>query len=159
MGKNKKVPSYLYFDDSDSNFSMITSNLLSSKEFQELSYAGRMFYIVLVTHKNTPEQRNCLYSSLKEYYMILGIDKPDVDIKCDAGLYPKAIKHSMLFVIPQKQLAQYGYSPQYASKLKKELIEHGFIKIKYGGKGKYNAWNDNVTVYEFTNDWKKLDSS
>ena len=53
-----------------------------------------------------------------------------------------------------KQLEAYGYKANYAAKLKRELIDNGFIKVKYGGKGKFNGWNENVTVYQFVSDWK-----
>ena len=109
MGKKKSsLPKYCCYDDEYANFAMVSANLLSAKQFQQLSHAARAFYIMLVCHKNTQEQRVCLYKTLKEYYTLYGIDKPDIDIQCDAGLYPKAVKESVYFVIPLKQLEQYG---------------------------------------------------
>lgn len=158
MGKGKKyIPTYLYDDDPESNFSMITSNLLRSKAYQSLSHAARDFYIVLCTHKQTVEQTETLFASLKEYYKLRGVEKTDYDLRLEAGQDKRSVKKSSKFVIPSKQLREYGYSDSYASKLKKELINHGFIKVFANEKRKSNnkCFDKNVTIYEFISNWKK----
>jgi hypothetical protein len=95
-----------------------------------------------------------LYAALKEYNTILGLGLTDDDILDEATPNKRTKYTSGYFVAPIKQLAAYGYKPNYVTKLKKELIEKGFISIKYGQKGKFNAWNENVTIYQFSDKWK-----
>lgn len=155
----KEIPSYLYESDSGSNYSRVTSDLLMSKSYQELSHAARAFYIVLVTHKHTKIQSETLFNSLKEYYERLGIEKTKEDLQGESDQWEKWHGgESKKFVIPEKQLKEYGYSSAYASKLKRELIEKGFIKVfaNRKGKGAINQdYSKSVTIYEFSNAWKK----
>lgn len=164
MGKKKKeVPDYLYANDPFSNFAMVTSNLFTSWQFQELTHAAKNFYLICCVHKQTAEQAQCLYKALEEYYLSIGEEKSGFDLSLEAGTQPRAKKKSTKFVIPQSHLLQYGFKPTYATKLKNELIEKGFIKVfanekKHAGRGVQGANRDfskRVTIYEFTNDWKK----
>jgi hypothetical protein len=83
----------------------------------------------------------------------------DFDIMTEAKPDAKTGDYSHgYFVATEKQLVQYGYKKKYISKLKSELIEKGFIKVVYGGKGRYSAWNKNVTVYQFIDAWKSFHS-
>lgn len=135
-----------------------------SKQFQDLSYAAQVFYILCATHKQTPLQSQALFNALREYYDLIGEGKSDYDIRVMAGQERKARTKSPYFVIPQKHLDEYGFGASYATKLKRELIQHGFIKVfansKAHGAGNHQGANRDfskrVTVYEFTNDWKKL---
>lgn len=163
MGKKKKeIPSYLYDDDPFCNFAMVTSDIFASKQFQELSNAARIFYLVCATHKQTIEQSTCLFNALKEYYTLLGEEKTDYDLRLMAGQEKKAKIKSPYFVIPQSQLEQYGYTASYATKLKKELIDKKFIKI-FANEKKHSIHNiqggnrdfsRRVTIYQFISDWK-----
>ncbi len=163
MGKKKKeIPSYLYDDDPFCNFAMVTSNLLASKQFTELSKAARAFYLTCAVHKQTLEQSTCLFNALKEYYTLFGEEKTDYDLRLMAGQEKKAKIKSPYFVIPQSQLEQYGYTKQYATKLKKELIDKKFIKV-FANEKKHSTHNTQggnrdfsrrVTIYQFINDWK-----
>ena len=139
-------------------FSMIPPEIFRTEEVKNLSPAGRAFYICLNIHKETLEQQHLLYTVLTEYNNLFGLGLSEIDIFYEA--YPFRAKKDNLshgyFVIPDKHLKQYGYSPQYASKLKKELIKKGFIRIKYGGKGKCSVWSKNVTIYQFIDKWKHL---
>jgi hypothetical protein len=161
MSKKKKaIPSYLYYKDAFSNFSRITSDLLQSEPFQNLSHAARAFYIVLVTHKNTALQRECLFNSLKDYHKLTGNEVTDFDLSVEAGTYSRQKYDSPYFVIPEKQLKEYGYSSQYANKLKKELINNGFIEIFANAKSINNdsycrCSSKRVTIYKFVNYWKR----
>ena len=136
-------------------FLMLPPEVFETKEFQNLTYASKCFYILLNVHKETSIQQNCLYSALTEYNQIYGLGMSDIDIQLEA--YPRKEKLSHgYFVIPQKHLNNYGYcSAQYANKLKNELIKNGFIRAKYGGKGKTMGWLKNVTVYQFLTPWKE----
>lgn len=168
MGRSKKkseIPRYLYGDDAFSPFGMVTSNLLKNGNFQDVSYAGRYFYLCCAVHKQTTEQSHCLYCSLKEYYNLLGEHREEIDLQAEAGQTPKSRLTSMKFVFPESHLKEYGFTKSYASKLKQELIDKGFIKIfanekKHSRNGEQGANRDNskrVTIYEFTtSDWKKL---
>ncbi len=134
---------------------MIPPDIFKEPAFQRLSHAARDFYMMLNAHYAEDQQRNCLYETLKEYNDIFGLGMTEDDIKNEAYTTTKSRYYQGFFVIPQKHLKEYGYSPQYANKLKKELIAAGFIKAKYGNKGKETAWSRNVTVYQFVDDWKK----
>lgn len=158
MGRRKKhIQSYLYYQDEDSNFAMITSDLLSCSAFINLSHAARLFYIELCVYKNTVEQSQKLYVTLKDYYSALGIEKPEIDLKTEAGQNPKI--QSKKFVAPEKAfIKDYGYTKAYITKLKKTLIDEGFIKVYANGKGVGCAnpdYSTRYTIYEFVNDWKK----
>lgn len=162
-GKKTKLEPYLYNDDAYSKFAMVSNDLFMAWQFQELSHAAKVFYLVCATHKHTEEQRQCLYKSLEEYYKLKGEEMSEYDLKLYAGQVKKAKLQSMYFVIPQSHLEQYGYSPQYANKLKKELIDGGFIRV-YANEKKHSKGNlqganrdfsKRVTIYEFVTDWKK----
>lgn len=166
MAKRKKeIPPYLYHDDASSNFAMVTADIFASPQFQSLSHAARTFYLLCATHKQTMEQKQCLYNALKEYYTLLGEDIPDIDLQLMAGTAPRAKIKSTYFVIPQSQMEQYGYKPAYLSKLKRELIDKHFIKV-FANEKKHSAGNSRiqginrdfskrVTIYQFVNDWKR----
>lgn len=153
---NTKIHKWLHDNEISGRFLMLPPELFEYKEVQALSYAAAYFYIVLNAHKETEIQRACLYNALHEYNTILDLGMSEQDI-LDEARPGKRTKYSKgYFVAPAKQLyEQYGFKKNYVTKLKKELIEKGFIRIAYGGKGKYNGWNENVTVYQFTNKWKK----
>lgn len=163
--KKKEIPAYLYHDDCFGNFAMVTADLFASPQFQSLSYAAQTFYLLCAAHKQTPEQKQCLYQSLKEYYALLGEEIPDIDLQMMAGTAPRAKVRSTYFVIPQSQMEQYGYKPAYASKLKRELIDKHFIKV-FANEKKHSAsdsrvqggnrdFSKRVTIYQFISDWKK----
>lgn len=159
MGKRKdkpRIPPYLRGDEYSGNFAMIPPDLFEMEGFKNLTYAARAFYLMIAAHVTSMQQRECLYNALQEYNQILSLGLTEEDIKESAWGNKRAHTFSRLFVIPESHLKNYGYSAAYANKLKKELIEKGFIKIKYGGKGKYTAWSKNVTVYEFVSEWKKF---
>lgn len=163
MGKKKEIPAYLYYKDPYSMFAMISSDLFTSPQFQDLSNAAKIFYVICAAHKQTAEQRQCLYNSLKEYFSLLGEDIAEVDLQQMAGTLPRSRKASTFFVIPQSHLEQYGLSAAYASKLKRELIDKGFIRVfaneKKHAKGNIQGANRDfskrVTIYEFVNTWKR----
>lgn len=164
MASNKtKLEPYLYDDDAYSNFAMISANLFTAWQFQELSYAARNFYILCAIHKHTPEQSTCLFKALEEFYKLKGEEISEYDLRLYSGQNPKSKIQDMYFVIPQSQLDQYGISAQYANKLKNELIEKGFIKVfaneKKHSKGNLQGANRDyskrVTIYEFSTDWKR----
>ena len=156
MSKATGIQKWLYADELSGRFLMLPPEIFEEPAFQKLSHAARLFYIVLCVHKETEIQRGCLCKALTEYNQILNLGKTEQDI-LDEAMPNKRTKPWMktgLFVAPMKQLEAYGYKANYAAKLKRELIDNGFIKVKYGGKGKFNGWNENVTVYQFVSDWK-----
>lgn len=148
-------------DEISGKFLMLPPELFEEKAFQSLTHAARTFYIVCAVHKESDVQRSCLKKALEDYNTlhgygwtkndILGMAMPNKrtkpfsrDKKCSRNY----------FCIPQKHLKCYGYRPAYTTKLKNELMQKGFIRIAFGGKGKWNGWNENVTVYEFSTAWK-----
>lgn len=161
--KKTKLKPYLYNDDAYSNFAMVSSDLFASWQFQDLSHAARSFYLLCAVHKHTGEQSTCLFKALKEYYELKGEEISEYDLKLYSGQIANAKVQSMYFVIPQSHLGQYGYTAQYANKLKKELIDKGFIKVfaneKKHAKGNVQGANRDfskrVTIYEFSTDWKR----
>lgn len=157
MGRRKEseIPSYLYETDAWSKFGIITSDLLLSKPFQDLSSAARQFYIVLAVNKATEQQRTCLYNTLKDYYKRMGEDKADIDIAYEAGTTKKSYKKSKCFCFPQVQADDYGYSAARRSQLLRELENAGFIKVKCNKKSREQARLRYPTVYEFIDVWKQ----
>lgn len=157
--KKTKFDDWLYCNENcEESFSMVTADLLESPQFQDLSHAARMFYITIATHKRTSIQKACLYRTLKEYHKRQGDNVSDEDIKHEVGTAKRQKKQSPLFVIPEKHLKYYGYSSSYASKLKNELIENGFIEVFFFSKykGGYSYYNSKTpTIYKFVNKWKR----
>lgn len=154
-----KFDDWLYCNpDCEEAFSMVTSDLLESVQFQSLTHAARAFYIVLATHKRTDIQRKALFCALEEYHTRKGDNYTKQDICYEAGTAIRQKKLSPYFVIPEKQLKRYGYSSSYASKLKNELIKKGFIEIVFFSKNKdgYSHYNSKTpTIYKFVNKWKR----
>lgn len=149
-----KIHKYLYGDEVSGKFLMLPPELFEEPAFQKLSHAARTFFILLATHKETEQQRACLYEALQEYNRIFDLGLSEQEITDEAKPNKRTKYTHNYFVIPLKQMELYGYSKSYITKLKKELVDAGFIKVKFGGKGKYNGWNENVTVYQFISDWK-----
>ena len=154
MSSNSKIHPWLYDDTLSGRFCMIPPELYESKAFQSLTPAARDFYVMLNVHKETEIQRSSLKAALIEYNEILGLGWTTFDIECEATPNKKTKYSRGYFVIPQKHFEQYGYKKNYVTKLKRQLIEAGFIKKVFGGKGKYGGWNYNETVYQFSNEWK-----
>lgn len=161
MPKQNKIKDYLYSEHVSEKFLMLPPDLLTDPTFQELTFAERYFYITIAVHRETNEQRYVLEKTLKEYRPIVEeLSKlSDDDIK-DQAYINKHTKHDLkYFVMPESQLKQYGFTKSYVTKIKKGLIEKGFIRIVCGGKGKYTAWKNNITLYQFCNIWKKADTN
>lgn len=120
------------------------NNLLMSTKFQELSKAAQLFYIIILSYRKTYEHQSDLYDAL-DFYVPYDIYKLDV---------------SNLIVIPSKIFEEYGYSMQYTSKIKRELIDKGFIEVQYGEMSRYNKYNQSTTIYKICTDWmnRKLSS-
>lgn len=155
MGRSApKIHPWVFRTDASDKFLMLTPDLFEDDAFRELSHAGRLFYLMLCVHKETDLQRRCLLNALREYNEIENLGWTEHDILEEAMPNKKTRYTHGYFVIPLKHLQQYGYSAQYANKLKNELISKGFIKVVFSGKGKYNAWNLNCTVYQFSDEWK-----
>ena len=155
-----KFDAWLYcHENCEEAFSMVTSDLLESEQFQGLSQAARIFYIVLATHKRTTIQKQCLYMSLTKYHKLQGDNWTKEEIKLESGQGIKKGKPiPPYFVIPEKHLKEYGYKSSYATKLKNELIQKGFIETFAFEKGKdgYSNYNCKTpTIYKFVNKWKK----
>ncbi len=153
--KKPHIAPFLYENECSDNFAMIPPDLFESSKFQALSNAARTFYLLLVVHQSSQMQRSCLHETLLTYNDLLQWNKNKEDINLLVWGNKRTHTFSDLFVIPSKQLKVYGYSDSYATKLKKELLQAGFIKEYCGGKGRYTAWSKNVTIYQFSNKWKK----
>lgn len=151
---SNKIHPWLYSDVSVGKFLMLPPELLEEPAYQKLSQAARYFYIVLNVHRETEIQRKCLYNTLHDYNRILDLGMTDFDIENEATPRKHSKNIKGYFVAPLKHLEMYGYKKSYVTKLKKELIDNGFIRVVYGGKGKRNGWNENVTVYQFIRDWQ-----
>ena len=155
---NPKIPEYVYDVDVSllsNKFAMLVPELFESKSFQNLTIAARLLYIILCVHKASDMQRACLKNALEDYNRIFDLGMSEGQI-LDEAMPSKRTKYtSNYFVFTTKHMEAYGLKKNYVTKLMKELKEKGFIKVAYGGKGRYGGWNTNVTVYQFSNEWKK----
>lgn len=155
---NPKIPEYVYDVDASllsNRFLMLVPELFKSKSFQNLSMAARLLYIALCTHKQDEDQRACLKKALEDYNRIFNLGMSEGQILDEATPNKRTKYTSNYFVAPNKHMEEYGFKKNYVTKLMNELKENGFIKEAYGGKGRYGGWNTNVTVYQFSNEWKK----
>ena len=169
MSKKKKetqnLQSYLYYKNPLSNYARVTNDLIKSKPFQDLPISLQKFYIVLCIHAFTEEQTTCLYNTLKDYHDMTGNEVTDFDLSVESGSYQRLKNFgSKLFVFPEKQAREYGYSSQYASKCLAALCKRGFIKKYCFDKGHYKVGADGSytqdfyklpTVYKFIDTWKR----
>lgn len=149
-----KINPWLYPGEPSGYFSMIPPDFYEAPQVQALKPAARDFYIFLNVYRNTEQQRACLHETLTEYNTIFNLGMTEQDLNDEARPQKNTRYNKGYFVMPCKHLEEHGYKRNYVTKLKKELIEKGFIKIAYGKKGRYSAWNQNTTVYQFINDWK-----
>lgn len=157
MSKRKANTELEFFcpGDCSGKFFMLPPELVQSPQFCELSCAAQVFYLRLCAHKQTEIQRQCLYAALTEYNKLLDLELSDFDIQNEATPNKHTKYTSHYFVAPVKQMELYGYKANYVTKLKKELIDKGFIEVVFGGKGRFNGWNENVTIYKFSGKWKQ----
>lgn len=151
MSKGKrKIPPYLCGNEEPENFAMIPPELIRNERFLQLKPAAALFYLKLCIYVHTPEQKQTLYCTLKEYNERLGLGWNDEDIKYKTWGNKRTGKQPTLFVCPESHMKEYNYTSQYTNKLRRELVKAGFIKPVFGGKGRNTAFSKNVTVWEFT---------
>lgn len=150
----KHLSAWQYHNDPHSLWGKVSIDLLMSEQFQDLSIAAQMLYVVLIVNKINSDQSQCLYNALKDYYEITGNPLSEIELQYKCGDFDKSRRTADLFVIPAKQLEQYGFTKSYATKLKKELEDKGFIKTFANKKCKGRV-DLSVSIYQFVNDWKR----
>ena len=151
--KSNNLTYWQYHNDPNSIWAKVSTDLLLSEQFQDLSLATRSFYMTLIVHKNSYDQSQCLFNALKSHFELIGKPITDEELKYLCGDYSKSRRFSNLFVMPATQIERYGYSLSYITKLKKELEDKGFIKV-YANEKKRGKIDTAVTIYQFTNNWK-----
>ena len=178
MGSNKQTANLIYgaTPDISGEFAQIPIDIFEEQAFQNLKQATRCFYLLLLCHRHTRWQCAELKETLTKYrdiYKDLDIKEDDKDLRRIAELtdfdidneaffWKKSAKYtSAFFVIPEKQYKRYGYQSNHVYQLKKELIEAGFIREICGGKVKKkgDCYRKLPTLYQFSTDWIKIDSS
>lgn len=155
-----KIDKWLYTEKFDENFLMLPWELYEEEAFIKLNRTPRDFYIALNTFYHTTRQQNLLFANLHRYNE-LGLIHPqmtDEDIANEAFLARKYKYRKGLFVAPENDFIKIGFTSGQVSNMKKILEEAGFISIVCGGKGKYDGWSNNATIYKFSNKWKKGDN-
>lgn len=150
-----KIHNWLCPGEVSGRFLMLPPDIYENKNFQALKPAARDFYIFLNAYRETEPQRACLHEALTQYNRLYDLGLSDFDIQNEARPGKGSKFNKGYFVAPLKHLVKHGYKRGYITKLKQELIAKGFIRIAYGGKGRYNAWNENVTIYQFISDWQQ----
>ena len=155
MSRDTKIHKWLCPGEVSGRFLMLPPDIYENANFQALKPAARDFYIFLNAYRETEPQRACLHEALTEYNRLedLGLTEFDINEEARPGKHTKY--NQGYFVAPLKHLEKHGYKKSYVTKLKKELIEKGFIRIAYGGKGRYCGWNQNATIYQFVNTWQQ----
>lgn len=144
--KKSRLPPWLYEDNPESSFGIVTSDLLKSKQFQGLSLPAKHLLVVLIAHAKTREAQQCCFLALQDYFMALGEQK-NTAIQ-DASFLVHT--EGRAFVFPAKQYGVYGFERRTVCKYMKELRESGFIDLKFSGKNQYSP-----NVYLFSEGWKK----
>lgn len=152
--KNQPLASWECDQNTSSKWSKISIDLMTSPAFTKLTMAARLFYIAILVNKHDTNQSQCLYNALRDYYNMIGEDVTDEDLKYLCGDYDHCRKTSTKFVFPEKQFEAYGFKAPYVSKIKKELIAAGFIKVFANKKAKGRV-DLNVTIYELSDAWKR----
>lgn len=161
MGRKKDrslMPALSPLPEHCERFAMITTDIFESEAYQGLSHAARNLYLIMCINSDTNQQsQRDSFEVLKQYKTLQGEDIDETALtELAGGRIGKTYIHPQMFIFPAKYGKQYGYSPQYMNKLKQELIQKGFIKVIYQGKGRYTGFTKNATIYRFSNEWKKL---
>lgn len=145
MGRAKKeLPEWSYEDNPFSRFARVTDDLIKSKKFRALGKSVQMFYIACMTHAKTEKAQECLYNALKERHELLGNPLSEFDLNRMVH-----DEQGLMFVFPKKHYEEYGYSPAYAAKNFKSLVDNGFLEVVQHGKQ-----NKKVNIYKFSKKWK-----
>lgn len=138
------------------NFLMLPPELLRDETYNRMIPAARLYYIAIMTYRETIQGRATLLDVLKDYCKIGGVPEldnmTDFDIENEAN--PKGKYQKGFFVFPEKHALEYGFKAPYAKKLRAMLIEKGFIEEVAGKKGKETGYQKNATLYKFSNKWK-----
>lgn len=127
---------------------------MTSPAFSKLSMAARLFYIAILVNKHDLCQSQCLYNALSDYYKLTGEDITEADINYQCGDYDHCSKTATKFVFPEKQFTAYGFGASYVTKIKKELMDAGFITV-FANKKSRGREDLAVTIYELSDNWKK----
>lgn len=135
-------------------FLMLPPELYQSEAWQALKPAARDFYVFLNVYRETEQQRACLYETLKAYSRVQDTGLSDYDIENEARPKKGSKYIQGFFVCPEEHYTEYGYKESYVKKLKKQLIDSGFIKIKFAGIGRVQGFKNNITVYQFISKWQ-----
>ena len=152
--KSERSLSFWQFhNDPHSLWGKVSMDLLMSEQFQDLSKSAQLLYIILIVNKINSDQSQCLFNALKDYYELIGEPLTKEELKYQTGDYSRSRRFANLFVIPAKQLEQYGFKKSYASRLKQELENKGFIKT-FANKKCQGRVDLSVTIYQFTDNWK-----
>ena len=155
MSSKSRIHGWLCPGETSGRFLMLPPELFYNPQYQALTPAAGRFYIFLNVYRESEEQRACLFEALTEYNRIYDLGLSDFDIQNEARPTKGSKYNQGFFVAPMKHLEAAGFKKNYVTKLKKELIDTGFIKIAYGKKGRFNGWNQNTTVYQFIKDWQQ----
>lgn len=143
--KKSRLPPWLYEDNPESSFGLITSDLLRSKQFQGLSLPAKNLLIVLIAHARTRPAQQCAFLALQDYFIALG--EQESTAKQDAAYLVHT--EGRAFVFPAKHYSEYGFDRRTVCKYMKEIREKGFVDLKIGGKNQYSP-----NVYLFSTKWK-----
>ena len=108
---------------------MLPPELFYNPQYQALTPAAGRFYIFLNVYRESEEQRACLFEALTEYNRLYDLGLSDFDIQNEARPTKGSKYNQGYFVAPMKHLEAAGFKKNYVTKLKKELIDKGFIKI------------------------------
>lgn len=138
------------------NFLMLPPELLRDETFKSMKSAYRLYYISILTYRETAQGKATLLDTLKDYCRIGGTPELDNMTEFDIAneVNPKGKYHRGYFVFPESHALEYGFKASYAKKIKATLIEKGFIREVAGGKGKQTGYQKNATLYAFDNKWK-----
>ncbi len=156
-GKAPRIARHLQGEDTASSFCMIDPSFFEEPAFQRLSCAARLYYVTVAAHATTTEQRTTCFAVATEYNGLGLLDRVYSDEELRERCYgcKKPFVAARWFVAPDQQMRKYGFSQQYGSKLRAELVEHRFIRVIAGGKGSNCGWHRNATLFAFSSAWRR----
>ena len=154
MSRDTKIHKWLCPGGVSGRFLMLPPELYQSEAWQRLTPAARDFYIFLNVYRETEQQRAALFETLTAYNRVLDLGLSDFDINEEARPGKHTKYNQGYFVCPIKHLEEYGYKKDTVKGLKKQLIDNGFMKVKYSGIGRVQGFQNNITVYQFISTWQ-----
>lgn len=156
------IPPFLYQNTPSEKFCPMSTDIDENKTFQKLTFGAKYLYKTICASVFSDYERKACKAVILNYaelgYLCNDDGTPfsdgDIIEKIGGKLGKNHTLHTKWFICPDAFTKKWGLPASTACKLKKELIEKGFIEVVCEGKGRYCGYTKNATIYKFSDKWK-----